>query len=154
MTPERPKVGTVCQAAAWYHNLIAKDAAKTMVRSAFRQTEENEGVVFGPIVWGQMDPLDAGVPAPPENVKGDVGILRGEAAVIVVMPERLSAGFSRDLPTRELDVMRQVTRDAHSKARPEAELLTDMQCDVVIDEIAPVTAESIIREAVDSGQVN
>ena len=148
------KIGEVCQAAAWYHDLTAKDAARSMVRSAFRQTEKNEGVVFGPIEWGQMDPSDAGVPEPPEDVKGDVGILRGEAAVVVVMPERLSAGFSRDLPTRELDVMRQVTRDAHAKARPDAELLTDMQCDVVIDEIAPATAESIIREAVDSGQVN
>ena len=148
------KIGEVCQAAAWYHDLTAKDAARSMVRSAFRQTEKNEGVVFGPIEWGQMDPSDAGVPEPTENVKGDVGILRGEASVIVVMPEMLSEAFSQDLPVRELDVMRQVTRDAHAKARPEAEPLTDMQCDVLIDEIAPVTAESIIREAVDSGQVN
>ena len=40
---EPPKIGDVHQAAAWYHDLLAKDAARGLVRWAFRKSADQHG---------------------------------------------------------------------------------------------------------------
>ena len=61
-------------------------------------------------------------------------------------------GFVHLLSVRDRDLLRLVVRRVHLGFLP-ASLVTDRECDRVIESIAPETLERIIRQARDAGRV-
>ncbi len=60
--------------------------------------------------------------------------------------------FLTDLDPVDLRRLREITRRIHAKEFPRLPVLTDHQCDVVIERIGgPLHAEQIVREAVNRG---
>ena len=61
--------------------------------------------------------------------------------------------FITDLDPVELRRLRDITRRIHAKDFPHLPVLTDHQCDRVIEKIGgPIKMEQVVREAVDSGE--
>lgn len=57
-----------------------------------------------------------------------------------------------DLDPVDLRRLRQITRRIHHKDFPHLPVLSDHQCDVVIERIGgPIQMEQVVREAVDQG---
>lgn len=60
--------------------------------------------------------------------------------------------FLTELRPRDLERLRNVTRRAHLKAT--GRVLSDWYVDYVIERLGPVTAEKLIKQAVDNKDVN
>lgn len=60
--------------------------------------------------------------------------------------------FTKSLSQKDLDRLRQIVIKEHLKNYP-ADMINNYEADKIIDAIAPETAGSLIRMAVDSGLV-
>ena len=110
-------------------------------------TEETlkSGLYHGPVHGYNLEPGDPRTPDVPEHIMGPcVILLVAEAEVIGAIPP----GMSSDLDMPSLEAMRDVTRKAYAERNPGA-LLTDMECDDVIDRIGENTVAGMVKEAVD-----
>jgi hypothetical protein len=76
----------------------------------------------------------------------------------VVLTERAAVvpatGFIYDLTAKDLARLREVTRLMHYQAYPDSPLLTDAECDEIIERIGPQVALKNLRGAVDSKTVH
>lgn len=106
--------------------------AKRQIRAVLARVAIEDGVVLSAIRYRvEMDQEEG-------------PILVGRANVIGVAT---ATSLSSQLDKKDLGILRRVTRRAYLNAG--GGLLTDTQCDVVIDRIAPVSVEALIREAHD-----
>ena len=136
----------ISESAMWLTGMETPDQladVKKAIRTDFSNAQEMHGVLFGPIEYRELHPIDDGCPVPPDWCRGpDVRILVGEAKVLCKAPRYAPAdGFSKLLDTKTLLDMRAATRRAHKSVNPRGSL-TDDQCDAMIDEIGPHTAET------------
>ncbi len=121
-----------------------------------RDTENANNVNIGPITWAVKRPGEEMVPVVPDHISGpDVQLLVGEAFVLseraAIVP---ATGFIYDLTAKDLGRLRQVTRLMHNNAYPQLPLLTDAECDEIIERIGPDVALKNLRCAVDTGTVH
>lgn len=103
--------------------------------------------------WIEKRPGEDRVPPVPDHISGpNVRLLICEARVAgPAKPAILAAtGFVADLDARDLARLRDITRRAHANLYPVAALLTDAQCDDVIERLGPDTALKTLRDGVDA----
>jgi hypothetical protein len=123
---------------------------------SLRQAEEANNVNIGEIAWTVKRPGEEMVPPVPDHISGpDVRLLVGEATVLCERAAIVPAtGFIHDLTAKDLARLRQITRQMHFNAYPKVPLLTDTECDEIIERIGPNVALKNLRGAVDSGTVH
>jgi hypothetical protein len=115
------------------------------------------GVIMSGAVYTEKLPGDDRVPPVPNHIHGPgVRMLVCEATVVAILKADIikSTGFVADLDKRDLERLRQITRAAHQKAQPMERLLTDAECDEVIERIGPQSALATVREGVDRKVLN
>jgi hypothetical protein len=145
------EIGETMHAAAWFRGEDEKVRARLVVAQAFREQAEAQRVQFGPIRWSDVLPIDPRLSDPPGS--GYMALM-GEADIVEVYPMVVSPrSILADLDHRDLMRLREVTRRAHRRARPNDTPLTDAQADALIDALAPQTAAKLVRAAVDTRQV-
>jgi hypothetical protein len=111
---------------------------------------ENSVIMSEPAFTEKL-PGEERVPPVPGHISGPgVRLLVCEATVVASLKADIvkSTGFVHDLDKRDLERLRQITRAAHQKAQPMERLLTDAECDAVIEEIGPQSALATVREGV------
>lgn len=133
------------------------DAFKKDCREEVARFGIENGVIMSEAVFIEKRPGEDRVPPVPDHIHGPaVRLLVCEATVVASLKADIvkSAGFVQDLDKRDLERLRQITRAAHQKAQPMERMLTDAECDAVIEEIGPQSALATVREGVDSKVVN
>ena len=150
------RMGDELQSAMWLTGAETPsqlDSVKASIVGDFNMAQKHHGVLVGPIAYHELKPIDDGCPDPPPWCHGpDVRILVGETKVVCRAPDvPIAKGFSTLVDAKTLAEMRAVTRRQHRMARPGERPLTDAQCDVMIDRVAPDTAERMLRDASDGG---
>ncbi len=95
-----------------------------------------DGAVFGDIEYEIVKADDPRLPHPPEAFVGNVCAMIGTGTVIHVKLVVAEAEFTKELTDEHLDRLRGVTRSAFKDKS-----LTDDECDAIINEFGPETAE-------------
>lgn len=147
------KPGEVLETAIWLDGtetteLIAR--YKEDCHECIRLAADEHKVLFSPIEFTEKKPGEDRVPPVPGHIHGpDVRLLIAEAMVLCHAPQIITRSFLMDLDPKDLERLRQITRRVHAKDRPRGALLTDAQCDAIIEEIGPQAAYETVRKAVD-----
>lgn len=158
--PDRFKfeIGVEINAALWFHNgdrARQLPIAKTGVRKALALHAKQNDAVLGPVRWEEREPLDAGVPPPPDIPDaGDLRLCVGAAQVVALTKrDKTLHRFSRDLEMVDLINLRKATRDSHKKLYlmtgqdPQLYIdLTDDEVDEIIDEHGARTQQRQIEK--------
>lgn len=153
MTQRLPQVGDIYEHACWFApaNLKDKDDARSIVRAAFRNTEEEERITLGPVSWEELKPGEARVPPPPENLWGaEPKLLVGYATVVAVRNPDVQlvdpdegARYLASLSGAQLAERRFWTREI---AAQYGRKLTDEECDRIIAARGPGSEERAMRK--------
>lgn len=111
----------------------------------FKEAADTAGVQLGPVRYYELQPGEGRAGHPPDKVQGtNVRLLVAECDVIGLKPQIVAKAFIADLSFKDLEQLRKVTRRG---AMPR--ILTDEQCDEIIERYGAVTAEKILRSLVD-----
>jgi hypothetical protein len=133
------------------------DAWKKDCRKEIGRFGLENGVIMSEPAFVEKLPGQARVPQVPDHISGPgVRLLVCEATVIASLKADIvkATGFVHDLDKRDLERLRQITRAAHQKHQPLERILTDAECDAVIEEIGPQSAMATLREGVDRKVLN
>lgn len=116
-----------------------------------------QGITLTPVTWTEKHPGEDRVPPVPDNLSGPAVRLlvcearvAGEAKATIIQ----APGFVADLDKRDLARLRKVTREAHANIWPAAPILTDAECDDVIERMGPDSALKTLRSGVDSNAIH
>ena len=145
------KPGDTIEAAVW---LTGAETAERLTQidadlaEVFRRTEKEYKVLIGPIAVVTRYPGGARVPPVPGHITGpDVRLLVAETSVLCRAPVWRPRRFVEDLDAKDLTRLRTITRrQALAAGKP---MLTDDQCDAIIEELGPEAAGEAVRQAVD-----
>ena len=146
-------IGQVFEAAGWFVG-EPPEQMKADLRRQINLAAETHGVVFGPVTFRVLAPGDERVPEPPKHLPRGVRLLVAEAAVVAIGSGVAAQSFIADLDPIDLERLRTITRQAHRRHNPNAPQLTDMEVDVIIDEVGRGSAMKALKAAVDSGTVH
>ena len=125
------------------------------VEETIRVQAETDGMIIGPIKSIIKYPGGNRVPEVPDHIQGpDVRLLVYEADVLGLMPMLRLNSFLNEQDPIDLMRLRKITRDVHHQQHPDVRLLTDNECDDIIEKIGPESASRAVREAVDSHMVH
>ena len=118
---------------------------KTVMLESMLQQAQSEGLALTPLRWVTKPVGDGRVPEVPDHIQGpDVCMLVGEADLL--MGTALVANnFLAELDPSDLARIRVITRDAYATRYPRRQLLTNPQCDTLINDIGPVAALATLK---------
>ncbi len=146
------KVGDVLECAIWLTGTESEEHVKRWqdvdCPNSLNKAASDKDVLVGPIVFSIKRPGEDRVPQVPDHVSGsDVRLMVAEATVIALRSlDGNGSSFLLDLEPKDLALLRKVTRRVWAKAN-NGGLLTDDECDRVINEIGPEAAMRAVREA-------
>jgi hypothetical protein len=124
------------------------------VQRSIAELADSHRVITGPVMWAEKRPGDDRVPRVPDHISGpDVRLLVAEAKVFCRLPH-IAGSFLLELDGPDLRRLREITRRAHARYSPRAPVLSDAECDAVIEELGPEAAREEVRRAVDTGTVH
>lgn len=121
------------------------------VPAALRESAEAHGFTIGPVRYSELKPGEGRAGTPPKGIQGtNVRLLVAEADAVgfKAMPPPVFS-FLADLTFKDLQLLRKVTRRA---VLPK--LLTDPECDEMIERLGPVAAERVLKDVVDRKAAN
>ncbi len=143
-------VGEFLEFAEWIRGPGEAGEAIARMTEVAIAYEELYGLVVLPFtveVWG-LD-HERCPPPPPDG--------RAKAMLVcwsVIKAKPISSPFTSDLDPMDLVRLREITRQVAMTIDPGSDPLTDIECDSIIDETAPRSAEKTLRQAVDSKMVH
>lgn len=143
------KVGDKVENAVW----TTGDEPPGMVEHYKREISWNiaelccaNRVTKSDIEWSEMHPMDDQVPDPPDHVQGSrVRLLVGEAMITGELPAQAPHSFVANLEHADLVRLRRMTRNTWRKHFPERPMLSNLECDEVIDTLGPDSAVETMR---------
>lgn len=113
------------------------------VVNAIDETCSTEGFEHGPVMFIEKRPGEDRVPPVPDHVQGSrVRLLVAESTVTGVAVQTPQGSFIANLEKKDLLRLRLITRNAAKK------MLTDEECDEIIEEIGPEAAVETLRKNV------
>ena len=117
------------------------------VTAAIDDLCQEHNLIHGPIQFIEKKPGQDRVPEVPDHIQGiNVRLLVAEAEVIASLPETSEGSFVANLEKIDLDRLRDITRQIHKRLN--GTILTNSQCDEVIEELGPEAALSTLRQQV------
>lgn len=130
-------------------------AYQAQVTEAIDELCADKGFARGPVRFEELAPhSDPRVPEVPDHVQGpDVRMLLAEADITGPVLIETNRNFVGDLDKVDLERLRNITRRAFAVSNA-GQVLTDMQCDDIIENLGPDSAYDAIRGAVDSNTVH
>ena len=144
------KLGVIIESAVWLDGReTAEDRERFEedVRNAIHTVCTGEGWLHTPVKFAEKHPFDDDVPDVPDHVQGyRVRLLIGAAEVTGKAPESKPDSFVANLDRKDLVRLRRMTRDAHAKSMYGDWVLSDRECDKVIEECGPEAALAALRE--------
>lgn len=149
------KIGDILPAALWYNPWQPQDydRAKEGITETLGLVAENDGVTISPVTFEVLEWNDDRLPEPPKWAHNGVKCLLGEAVITGYVSDIKVTSFLADLDKKDLERLRDIQRRVHRKYYP-GEVLTDAQCDSLIEQIGPEAAFDAVKRAVDSGSVH
>ena len=131
------------------------EAYKEQVADSITLLCDEQGFLHGPLRWVEKRPGEDGVPDVPDHIQGvDVRLLFGEADILCRKPQVNLRRFVGDLDAKDLERLRQITRQAHAKHNPHSPVLTDPECDDIIEELGPEAALESLRRAMNGHSIH
>jgi hypothetical protein len=119
------------------------DAEKVLANSAAKHECK-----LGPVRFYELRPGEGQAGHPPKDFMGDnVRLLVAEADVVAMLPRAPRQSFITDLDPRDLERLRASTRRGAMRA---GLILTNEQCDDIIERNGPEIAQRLLRELVDN----
>lgn len=138
------KEGDVVESAIWLTGEETEEqrmAYEYQVCGAISMLCRENGFFSGPVQFVEKRPGDARVPDVPEHIHGDrVRLLIAEATVVAEVPVTLEGSFVNNLSPADLERLRAITRK-HSFP----EMLSDSQCDKIIEDYGPRAALATLK---------
>lgn len=133
------ELGDYVERSDWFWDERSKFIAEKIIAEAIAYCLNELGADHTEIEWETLklgDPRIDGDP-PRSECYLRIGCVR-----ITKLPIHLvtNTPLSKDLEPEDLLKMRIATRQAHSRNYPHLSVLTDDQCDIIIDEIGPSSA--------------
>ena len=122
-------------AAAGLYNPVIKSSlteAKSKIEAAFKRDAESLNCAFSPIKWI-------------ETVCDQGPIVIGEATITAMLPK--STKILHQLHPKELEALRAATRRGY-RAAGMSGILSDKECDDIIDNLAPSVLEKMLAQKV------
>ena len=145
------KVGDMIESAIWIDGTETKEQRKQFeaeITNAIDELCDTEGFLRGPVAFFEKLPLDDRVPAVPDHVSGpNVRLLAVEAAVVGIRPIESTGSFIANLEKKDLERLRALTRSGAKKYDRNV-VLTDAECDEIIEELGPAAALDTLRQNV------
>jgi len=152
MTDQKVQIGETVHSAIWLDGCETDEMVsqyKADVEQAIADLCRDSGVIAGPVKFSYKYPHEDGVPEVPDHVQGlAVRMLVGEADVVGKAPELKMNSFLGDLEKKDLERLRVIVR------RQSPGLITDKECDAIIEEVGPDAAYDAVRRAVDGGYLH
>jgi hypothetical protein len=156
-----PRIGLPVEVAVWLTGRETDDMIERFKRDCMAELGRfglERDCVMGPATFVEKLPGEDRVPQVPAHVSGPaVRLLVCEAHVVATgMGEAVTkaTGFVYDLDRRDLERLRKITRRAYQRRHPEQAMLTDAECDAIIEEIGPESAIKTLRGGVDSKELH
>lgn len=152
------KTGDIVEAAYWLQGTEPEDMISTCKARVIEAIDElcaEKGFVHGPVRFEELPPhSDRRVPDVPDYIQGpDVRLLVAEADIIGPRVIETTRGFIGELDMLDLERLRTITRRAHAQTNA-GQVLTDMECDDIIEELGPEAALDALRNAVNGRMVH
>lgn len=135
-------IGQTYECALWYQTPEQRRLAEEAIGECFQADSADEGIIFGPITFSDMDLNSNRAPTPPEE---GAKLLVGEAVAIGVQATT-GEKFVLDLDAKDLAKLRQVTQAAWMKVKGSKPLTID-EIDRVIAETSQLTIEKMLQYA-------
>ena len=133
--------GDIAEFALWYVTPEEKQQAKKAIRTHIEILDKV--CVMAPVKWREYSPGEDRCPLPREDAPHDIRLIAGESEVMAVRSPPKQGSFVNELDKNDLSKLRTITRKAH--ARQYATILTDPQCDEVIEKLGPSVALKTLR---------
>lgn len=152
------KLGDTITASIWLDGRetpAMRAEYEMQVADAMNELCNDKGFRHGPLRFEEKLPKsDPRVPEVPDHIQGpDVRLLIGEADIVGLVVIETGRAFIGDLDRLDLERLRHITRKSFVESNP-GQILTDMECDDVIEELGPEAAYEAIRSAVDNHTVH
>ncbi len=135
-------IGQTYECALWYQTPEQRRLAQEAISECFQADSDDEGIVFGPITFSDMDLNSNRAPTPPED---GAKLLVGEAVAVGVKPSN-GEKFMLDLDAKDLATLRNVTQAAWMRVKGSKPLTID-EIDRVIAETSQITIEKMLQYA-------
>lgn len=143
------KIGDMIESAIWMTGKESdelKEHHRQQVMIAIERLCDEKGLLRGPVMLIEKRPEEDRVPSVPDSISGPrVRLLVAEAAIVGMAPQTSKGSFIANLEKRDLERLRMITREARAK---HGQILTDAECDSVIEEIGPEAALDTLRRKV------
>jgi hypothetical protein len=141
----RDKAELACWISDSTDPAVVKRWREETVPALFQDSANTLGFVLGPIRFYELQPGEGRAGHPPDDVQGiNVRLLVAEVEVTGIKPQAQFESFLADLAFKDLQRLRAITRKA---ALPR--VISDQEADAIIERYGPVTAEKILKSAVD-----
>ena len=149
------KIGEIIESAIW---LTGDESEETRKRYEQDVTEaidyfchKNE-FTHGPVAFVEKLPGTDRVPAVPAHISGPrIRLLVAESTITAKAVITPQGSFIANLDKHDLDRLRKITRRAGMKTR---RILSDAECDDIIEKLGPATALDTLRYHVDGGMIH
>lgn len=149
------KPGELIENAIWLDGTETPDqrrAYQTLITEAISETCAHHGMEHGPVTFVEKRPGDDRVPPVPKHIEKKAGslteirLLVAEALITGPAIQEQENRFIFNLEYKDLLRLRAITRSAWQRMAPAAPLLTDAECDEVIEQIGPDAAVDALRK--------
>lgn len=143
------KVGDMIESAIWTTGEESdqiKEQHRQYVNIAIDRLCDEKGFLHGPVMLVEKRPEEDRVPPVPDSISGPkVRLLVAEAAIVGMAPQTSEGSFIGNLEKKDLERLRMIVRQARIK---HGQILSDAECDSVIEEIGPEAALDTLRREV------
>lgn len=141
------RIGDVIESSIWMtgdESQAVRQQYELDVSQAIGSLCDEHGFECGPVKFSEKHPSEDRVPEVPDHIQGSrVRLLVAEAEVIARVV-RVEGSFVANLETKDLQRLRLITRQASRQ------VLTDQECDAIIERYGPDAAIETLRKHVGS----
>jgi len=142
------RIGDIVGVALWITGEESHELRRNIEMDLSLEIENACGPwLCGPIIFTEKKPGEDRVPPVPNHIHGNaIKLLVAEANIIAPKPVTSTGSFTANLEIKDLVRLRQITRNLIH--RTQGIVLSDAECDEIIDNLGPEVALDSLRKHV------